>query len=95
MIFPVKKKDDKKRLHPKTLVYTLESDGVAKVYPEDYILEKRLLNDIVGKTPIVIAVDQSEGIIALESTIDNKVLTFTNMNTGLIDDQTNCKSCIG
>ncbi len=90
-IFPTKKKDEANRLHPKTMVYGLESEGVAKVYPEDYILDQKILHDTIGKTPIVITIDQAEGVLAFETTIDDKSLNFTRTDDGLLDKETNTK----
>jgi len=88
VFFPTKKKDEKNRLHPKTIIYALQADGIAKVYPEDFILNQKIINDKVGQVPIVIAVDDQEGIFAFEAKIDKLTLTFKRTEEGLVDNET-------
>ncbi|MFX0091969.1 MAG: DUF3179 domain-containing (seleno)protein, partial [Candidatus Hodarchaeota archaeon] len=90
-IFPTKKKDEKNRLHPKTIVYGIESDGVAKVYPEDYILDQKIIQDTIGNTPILITIDQADGVVALIPRVDGTQLSLERRDSGLIDKETGTK----
>jgi hypothetical protein len=41
-------------LPPKTRVYALHIDGLPKAYPLDALAARRVVDDIVGRTPIVL-----------------------------------------
>ncbi|NHJ48292.1 MAG: DUF3179 domain-containing protein, partial [Asgard group archaeon] len=91
VFFPVKRKDENNRLHPKTMVYGIEANGHAKVYPEDYILDQKIINDTVGKTPIVIITDEANGVLAFEADISDEKLIFERTETGLLDKSSRSK----
>ncbi len=88
IFFPTKKKDEQNRLHPKTIVYALQAEGIAKVYPEDFILEQKIINDKIEQLPILIVVDKEDGIFAFESKVGKLTLTFERTEDGLIDKET-------
>ena len=50
-------------LPPKTRVYTLHLDGVPKAYPLDVLAARRVVNDIVGRTTIVLVA--TRGIVTV------------------------------
>jgi uncharacterized protein DUF3179 len=51
-MFPVWRRS--RLLPPKTRVYTLHLDGVPKAYPLDALTARRVLNDVVGRTAVVL-----------------------------------------
>ena len=51
-MFPVWQR--RRLLPPKTRVYTLRLDGVPKAYPLDALVARRVVNDVVGRTPVVL-----------------------------------------
>jgi hypothetical protein len=51
-MFPVWRRS--RLLPPKTRVYTLRLDGVPKAYPLDALAARRVVNDVVGRTAVVL-----------------------------------------
>jgi hypothetical protein len=51
-MFPVWQRSD--LLDTKARVYALRIDGIPKAYPLDILVEKKVLNDTLGETPIVL-----------------------------------------
>jgi hypothetical protein len=51
-MFPVWRRS--RLLPPKTRVYTLHLDGVPKAYPLDALTARRVVNDVVGRTAVVL-----------------------------------------
>ena len=54
-MFPVWKKDD--RLEPKDWVYALRSGKASRAFPLSLLFAERVVNDIVGGVPVVLAAD--------------------------------------
>jgi hypothetical protein len=54
------------RLHPKTTVIGVTSDGVARAYPLDAVTEAGVINDTVGGLPVVVAVGPGGTLVAYE-----------------------------
>ncbi len=59
--FPVWIKND--QLDRNAEVYALHMDGVAKAYPLDQVLQRRVINDRVGDEPIVLIADRKSGAV--------------------------------
>jgi len=68
LIFPVENSDD--RVHPKTVIFGIEINGVFKAYKEDDLIEKGEIQDSFGGVNLKIE-RSSDGIV-----------TITNINTG-------------
>ena len=60
-MFPVWRRS--RLLPPKTRVYTLRLDGVPKAYPLDALTTRRVVNDIVGRTAVVLVA--TRGIVTV------------------------------
>jgi len=68
LIFPVENSDD--RVHPKTVVFGVEVEGVFKAYQEDVLIEQGVIEDVVGGVNIKVERDKA-GIVKI-----------TNVDTG-------------
>jgi hypothetical protein len=60
-MFPVWKKSP--ALPTKSWVYGLRSGGRAKAYPLEVLFEERVVNDDVGKLPVVLVADRESGAV--------------------------------
>jgi hypothetical protein len=68
LMFPVENEDQ--RIHPKTVIFGIEVDGVYKAYKEEDVIRKRSFEDTVAGVPIRITRDAAG------------VVTFTDLNSG-------------
>jgi len=68
LIFPVENSDD--RIHPKTVIFGVEVNGVFKAYEEDVLIELGVIEDVVGGVNIKVERDAA-GIVKI-----------TNVDTG-------------
>ncbi len=68
IFFPVENEDD--RIHPKTVIFGVEVNGVFKAYKEDDLEELKIIEDTVGGVRVRVERDSS-GIV-----------TATNLETG-------------
>lgn len=59
--FPVWQKSD--TLERNTEVYALRIDGHARVWPVKTVLEERVINDVIGDTPVVLVGDPESGAV--------------------------------
>lgn len=84
----VKKKDIANRLHNKLVIYGIKVQGIAKAYPEDIILEKKIINDSISNISLLIVVDNKMGVNTFISEIEGKKLTFELKNNELRDLET-------
>jgi hypothetical protein len=60
--FPVEGQDD--RIHPKTVIFGIEVNGVFKAYPEDDLIESGEINDTVGGRDILI-IRGDDGVVTI------------------------------
>ena len=86
--------DVDKRLAPRTLVIGVTVDGKSVAYPLTALQQQSPIIDMVGSTPIVIAVgDDRRSVRAFERTVDGRRLEFFKKTEGdgfqLVDLETN------
>ena len=62
LLFPVENTDD--RIHPKTVIFGIEVNGIYKAYKEDDLKELRTIEDTVGGVKIGIERDDA-GIVRI------------------------------
>jgi hypothetical protein len=64
------------RLHPKTEVVGVTSDGTARAYPITAVLNADgVVNDVVGDTHVVVATTPGGSLVAYDRTVDGELLT--------------------
>jgi hypothetical protein len=75
LLFPVENEDD--RIHPKTVIFGIEVNGVFKAYREDDVKELGTIEDTVGGVRLRVRRD------------DSGAVTITNLDTGepLVDER--------
>lgn len=87
VFFPIDNEDS--RLHPKAVVYGVESIGAAKAYPDSELAKVIIVNDVVGGTPLLATRDPDSKVVrVLERKIADRVLEFELRNGKLFDKQT-------
>jgi len=57
LIFPVEKQDD--RVHPKTVIFGIEVDGVYKAYKEEDLIEKEVIIDVLNGVNVKVERDEA------------------------------------
>lgn len=87
IMFPVEHSDD--RLHPKEIILGFNQDGIYKAYKQNDIESKILVNDSIGKIPIMLVSLFSQNSRAFERTVDDQILDFAYVDNKIIDTQTN------
>lgn len=87
IMFPVEHNDE--RMHPKEIILGFNQDGIYKAYKQKDIESEKLINDSIGKTPVLLVSLFSQNARAFERTIDDQVLDFAYINNRIIDLQTN------
>ncbi len=87
IIFPVENSDD--RLHPKEIIIGFNQDDIYKAYKQNDIESNVLINDSIGKTPVMLVSLFSQNSRAFERTLDDQILDFTYIDGRIIDSQTN------
>ena len=68
LLFPVEERDD--RIHPKTVIFGIEVNGIYKAYKEDDLKELKTIEDTVGGVKIGLERD------------DAGIVKITNLETG-------------
>ncbi|MCR4279012.1 MAG: DUF3179 domain-containing protein [bacterium] len=81
--FPVANEDD--RLAPKTWITGMTIDNVTKAYPMERITKERVVNDVLGDTPILVVKDPQNGIKAFKR--ERRTFSIDESNR-LIDNET-------
>ena len=85
--FPLSNDDD--RLHAKTIVFGLEAYASFKAYPKDEIESTGIVNGQVGDQSVLITWDPEFNTVrGFSRQLGQEVLTFTQGEDFLIDDQT-------
>ena len=65
VMFPVENQND--AMHPKEVIFGLESDGVHKAYRQADVVDLGVINDYVGDTPVLlVSVHDGGGVRAFE-----------------------------
>jgi len=72
------------RLHPKTDVVGVTSDGAAKAYPLDAVEHAGVVNDTVGDRPVVVTTGPDGTLVAYDRRSDGRTLTFSAGGDGHI-----------
>ncbi len=76
-------------LHPKDLVYGIESGGDAVAYRDVHVRDLELVQDEVGDTPVMLVQDEQRGTItAFRRTVDGTPVDFMLRNGSLVDTAT-------
>ena len=68
LLFPVENEDD--RIHPKTVIFGIQVNGIYKAYKEDDLKELKVIEDTIGGIRIKVERD------------DSGIVSFTNSETG-------------
>lgn len=68
LLFPVENEDD--RIHPKTVIFGIQVNGIYKAYKEDDLKELKVIEDTIG------------GIRTKVERDDSGIVNFTNSETG-------------
>ena len=68
LLFPVENEDD--RIHPKTIIFGIQVNGIYKAYKEDDLKELKVIEDTIGGIRIKVERD------------DSGIVSFTNSETG-------------
>ena len=87
IMFPVEHSDD--RMHPKEIIIGFNEDGISKAYKQNDVESKILINDSIGKTPVMLISLFSENTRAFMRIIDGNVLDFVHDDGKILDVQTN------
>lgn len=66
------------RLHPKTVVVGVIHDGTARAYPLPAVVDEGVVNDTVGRKPVVVAVDGTDQLYAYDRRIDDETFEFAD-----------------
>jgi hypothetical protein len=69
LIFPVENEDD--RIHPKTIIFGIELDGVFKAYKEDDLKKNSVINDVVNGINVKVERD-NVGIVKITNVDTNE-----------------------
>jgi len=84
-----------RRLPPKTMILGLDVEGANKAFPLNALRQTRVVNDTLGRSPILIVHQPgSDTTTAFSARLEGKTLTFTAANseaTELIDTQTHSR----
>ena len=77
------------RIHPKTSVIGIRSGGTARAYPFPIVRERGVINDTVGRTPVVVAAGPGRSVstlsgsmVAYDRRVDGRTLRFERGETG-------------
>ena len=87
IMFPVEHHDD--RMNPKEIILGFHQDGVYKAFRQNDIESNIVINDSVGKIPVMLVSLFSQNSRAFERTMDDKILDFTYTDDKILDSQTN------
>lgn len=87
IMFPVEHSDD--RINPKEIILGFNQDGIYKAYKQNDVELNIIINDSIGKTPVMLVSLFSQNSRAFERTLDDQVLDFVHMENKIIDTQTN------
>jgi len=69
LIFPVENEDDS--VHPKTVIFGIEIDGVYKAYQEDDLIESAIIEDTVNGVDLILERDEA-GIVSITKANTNE-----------------------
>ena len=89
IMFPVENSDD--RLPPKEIIIGHHEDGIYKAYKQKDIESNVMIQDNVGKTPLLIVSLFPQNSRIFDRTIDNQVLDFVYIDGKIVDTLTNSK----
>ncbi|MFQ5781798.1 MAG: DUF3179 domain-containing protein [Nitrosopumilus sp.] len=87
IMFPVEHSDD--RMHPKEIIIGFNQDDTYKAYKQNDIELNVIINDSIGRTPVLLISLFSENSRAFERTINGDVLDFVFVDEKIFDSQTN------
>ncbi len=87
IMFPVEHSDD--RMHPKEVILGFSQDDVYKAFRQNDIEFDIVINDSVGKTPVMLVSLFSQNARAFERTADDEILDFAYADGKIFDSQTN------
>ena len=87
IMFPVEHSDD--RINPKEIILGFHQNDIYKAYKQNDIESNIVINDSIGKTPIMLVSLFSQNSRAFERIIDDDILDFVYSNDKIFDSQTN------
>jgi len=87
IMFPVEHSDD--RINPKEIILGFHENDIYKAYKQNDIESNIIINDSIGKTPIMLVSLFSQNSRAFERIIDDNTLDFVYSNDKIFDSQTN------
>ena len=87
IMFPVEHSDD--RINPKEIILGFHENDIYKAYKQNDIESNIIINDSIGKTPIMLVSLFSQNSRVFERIIDDNTLDFVYSNDKIFDSQTN------
>ena len=86
IIFPVDNSDD--RMHPKEIILGFHEDGIYKAYKQNDVELHNIINDDIGKTPIMLVSLFSQNSRAFDRTVNGEILEFEFIDEKITDTTT-------
>ncbi|MFQ5475799.1 MAG: DUF3179 domain-containing protein [Nitrosopumilus sp.] len=87
IMFPVEHSDD--RMHPKEIIIGFNQNNTYKAYKQNDIESNVIINDSIGKIPVMLVSLFSENSRVYDRTINDTVLEFVYVDGKIFDTQTN------
>jgi len=87
IMFPVEYSDD--RIHPKEIILGFHQNDIYKAYKQNDVESNIVINDSIGKTPVMLVSLFSQNSRAFERIIDDDILDFIYSDDKIFDSQTN------
>ena len=87
IMFPVEHSDD--RINPKEIILGFHENDIYKAYKQSDIESSIIINDSIGKTPLMLVSLFSQNSRAFERIIDDDILDFVYSDDKIFDSQTN------
>ena len=86
IIFPVEHSDD--RTHPKEIILGFNEDGIYKAYKQNDVEIKKIINDDIGETSLMLVSLFSQNSRAFDRTLNGEILEFEFVDDKILDTKT-------
>jgi hypothetical protein len=86
IIFPVEHSDD--RTHPKEIILGFNEDGIYKAYKQNDVEIKKIINDDIGETSLMLVSLFSQNSRAFDRTLNGDILEFEFVDDKIMDTKT-------
>jgi hypothetical protein len=86
IIFPVDNSDD--RMHPKEIILGFNEDGIYKAYKQNDVEIKKIINDDIGNTSLMLVSLFSQNSRAFDRTLNGEILEFEFVDDKIMDTKT-------